>query len=145
LHSLQTTTLALAQEESSDPGVEAELLCFARLVAAATSAQGGVSLTLTAREAGAAAATDGSDPEADAASAAAGVSSKLTGEPSAPLAGPSVVEEPGGHAALQQLPAAEDAYRISAVEAVWDLAVVAALLESAAAGGAKVQITWPGS
>jgi len=61
-----------------DPGIQAELLCFARLVLAARGEQStlsggpgaGASLTLTPREAGAASATDGSDPEPDSVKAA---------------------------------------------------------------------------
>lgn len=44
-----------------------------------------------------------------------------------------------GHRALE-LPSAEDALRVSAAEAVRDLAAVTALLESAAKGGAVVAV-----
>lgn len=51
-----------------------------------------------------------------------------------------VALEPGGKAELPELPSEEDEYRVSCVEAVRDLAVIVALLESAAAGGARVSI-----
>ncbi|KAL4449467.1 hypothetical protein ABPG77_007111 [Micractinium sp. CCAP 211/92] len=152
---------APTQFESSSPGIHDELLSFVRLVRAAghaatgeaPGATGGAasSLTLTPAEARSAAASDDSDPEADA--AGQGGAPGVPGVPAAPGSGsssaapasaqgaPAVREEgPGGGVAIEELPAEEDAFRISAVEAVRDLAVVAALLKSAEQGGTRVPL-----
>lgn len=125
------------QSVSGSTGIEEELLCFARLACGAASAPGGVSLTLTAREAGAAAATDGSDPEPDAVKAAAGsapaaeeapaaAAEPAAPEPSVPAeapqsaavapaparpASPHIVESPG-KSRLKDMPSDEDEWRV---------------------------------
>ncbi|KAL4443839.1 hypothetical protein ABPG75_011576 [Micractinium tetrahymenae] len=173
---------APTQFESSSPGLHDELLSFVRLVHAAghagpggaarpaapagavAAAAGGTaagSLTLTPAEARSAAASDGSDPEADAAGGRAaagaavpgvawpggpseeGISGGGKGAAAAPaaLGSPAVRDEGRGSGdAIEGLPSEEDAYRISAGEAVRDLAVVAALLQSAEQGGIKVAV-----
>lgn len=176
--------------ESGGTGLEAELLSFARLARAAAPVPGGANLTLTAREAGAAVATDGSDPEPDAVTAGGSRAGAGGAEVAAARDVPVAVEEPAGMASpLADMPSEEDAYRIrctpwprahplvsalltswhalacrvlhlymgpashashrlppslpgpcSCVEAVRDLAVVTAMLESAAAGGQRVPV-----
>lgn len=103
----------------ADDSVAAELQSFARLVRAAAPAL--PSSVLTAAEAAEAAATDGSDPERRAAEATA------SGSPP--------------HVPLDALPSTDDAWRVSAVEAIRDLAVVEALLQSAQRGGALTPVS----
>jgi hypothetical protein len=105
------------QEEFTASGVEAELLCFARLARAAGSA--GASLTLTPREAATAARTDGSYPEREAAAAGTAAGGAEGAAPAAAAAAASsggapvvVAREAGGEAPLEDMPSAEDAYRI---------------------------------
>lgn len=148
---------APTQFESSSPAIHDELLSFVRLVHAAGNAAAGApvqttgggtsSLTLTPAEDASAAASDGSDPERDA--TGAGKAAALTAPGSgtgaaalAPAPAAPVVREhgPGSSGALQELASEEDAFRISAVEAVRDLAVVAALLRSAEQGGSRVAV-----
>ncbi|PSC69357.1 hypothetical protein C2E20_7154 [Micractinium conductrix] len=128
--------------------VEAELASFARLVHTTPPPVGAPSLTLTPGEAGAAGATDGSDPERDAGGQASGgrrATGTGAGAAAAPPAPhhsvPDVREEGlGGEVHLTELPSMEDESRISAVEGIRDLALVAALLESAAAGGERAPV-----
>ena len=108
---------SLQQVECTASGVEAELLCFARLArTAGTSGSAGASLTLTPREAATAARTDGSDPEPEAAAAAAaGGAEAVAPAAAAPSSGGApvvVAREAGGEAPLEDMPSAEDAYRI---------------------------------
>ncbi|EFN60074.1 hypothetical protein CHLNCDRAFT_133367 [Chlorella variabilis] len=132
---------APTEMESGGTGLEAELLSFARLARAAAPVPGGANLTLTAREAGAAVATDGSDPEPDAVTAGGSRAGAGGAEVAAARDVPVAVEEPAGMASpLADMPSEEDAYRIRCVEAVRDLAVVTAMLESAAAGGQRVPV-----
>ena len=144
------------QEECSASGVEEELLSFARLVhAAPPSAPSGA---VTAAEAVQAAATSGPGPEqppqggpAAAATRAACVAGPAGGGSSGAIAksaaaggSPRVGAGPGQQrhhlSHLEGLPSWEDAYRVSSVEAVRDLAAVTGLLESAARGGAVVPV-----
>lgn len=100
------------QIHSSSTGVEEEIICFARLVRAAMAPPGAGPLTLTAREAGAAAATDGSDPEWDAAAAGtpAEAAQAVAAEPAAPE-----VTEGSSKARLKDMPSEEDAWCIRCV------------------------------
>lgn len=91
-------------------GVEAELLSFARAVRAGVD-------------------------EAAQAIAAKGTAAKGTGEASGEGEGGGTALEEGGSTGL-----GEDLYRISAAEAVRDLALVEALLASSDAGGGAVPV-----